>query len=190
MIKVKVTKVVNGQWGLPSSLAPQLAPFWSSPVQPAGRQYHHHCQSRSQSHLHPKTYTDTFFKLPSKSTCMPKHLQESVCTSVRGSSASRLAAGIWSRRGRLEDEDEDDEEVVCSKRNKVTVNKHLNIKSKNIHIKHASSPLAPLSLLLTATLSLSSSSRLKSRALTSSGTSWVGCLRGHTRIRMSFTLRL
>lgn len=41
-------------------------------------------------------------------------------------------------------------------------------------------PLAPLSLLFTATLSLSSSSRLKSRALTSSGTSWVGCLEQDT----------
>ena len=32
-------------------------------------------------------------------------------TSVRGSSASRLAAGIWSSLGLFEDEDED---VVCS----------------------------------------------------------------------------
>lgn len=34
-------------------------------------------------------------------------------TSVRGSSASRLAAGIWSSLGLFEDEDEDDD-VVCS----------------------------------------------------------------------------
>lgn len=38
-----------------------------------------------------------------------------VLTSVRGSSASRFAAGIWSSLGLFEDEDEDDDDdVVCS----------------------------------------------------------------------------
>lgn len=36
-------------------------------------------------------------------------------TSVRGSSASRLAAGIWSSLGLFEEDDEDeDDDVVCS----------------------------------------------------------------------------
>lgn len=42
-------------------------------------------------------------------------------TSVRGSSASRFAAGIWSSLGLLEDEDEDeDDDVVCSEEIKPT----------------------------------------------------------------------
>lgn len=46
-------------------------------------------------------------------------------------------------------------------------------------------PFAPLSLFFTAALSLSSSSRLKSRARTSSGASWVGCLKTHTEFNTS-----
>ncbi|CAO2603090.1 hypothetical protein LEMLEM_LOCUS11526, partial [Lemmus lemmus] len=69
-------------------------------------------------------------------------------SSSKGSSASRLAAGIWSKRSFLDTE----EEVVCSRVGR------------------------SLFFSLAAALSLSSNSLLKSRLRTSSGASCVVCL--------------
>lgn len=114
-------------------------------------------------------------------------------TSVRGSSASRLTAGIWSSLGLFDedDDDDDDDDVACSrksglirclsgyyaKENRTWINENpKKVKKKS---SQNSLPLGPLSLVLSraATRSRSSNSLRKSRARTSSGASCVGCLR-------------
>lgn len=109
-----------------------------------------------------------------------------VLTSVRGSSASRLAAGIWSSRGLFEEDDDDEDDVVCSENKGPQVAVFTGINSiiildtsqKFALRQEKDQPLGPLSLVLSrvATRSLSSSSLRKSRARTSSGASCVGCL--------------
>ena len=95
-------------------LALQPAPSWSFPAQPEELQCRrHHCRPQSPRPHHPiNKQASLVRKLDGGENKCALSLKGAALTSVRGSSASRLAAGIWSSLGLFEDDEEDDEEDV------------------------------------------------------------------------------
>lgn len=105
------------------ALALLLALFLSSPILPEELQcHHHHCPP--QNH-HPRlpANTKSHCQLKTRLTTTNWLFTPAVktLTSVRGSSASRLTAGIWSSRGLFDEDDdeEDEDDVACSRKSRL-----------------------------------------------------------------------